>query len=412
MRKIIRQLFSFSFIIMAACCFGQREQFTFKRELKGISEPWHKIVLPDDVFEKISPDFADIRILGVGKTGKQVEAPYLIRIASAKVSGKEIAFTTINKSFDEKGYFFTFELPTSQAVNQVLLNFKETNFDWRVNLEGSQDQRDWFTLLENYRIVSIQNLLTNFQFTRLTFPDASYKYLRLRIDSKAQPELMKTSITVEEKTEGSFREYNIKKWEVRENREKKQTEIEVELDIPVPVSYFNIEVSDKFDYYRPFTIEYLADSTQTEKGWLHMYNALVSGMLSSVGENEFSCSSTVAKKFRIYLQNHDNQPLQISSLQVKGYVHELIARFTEPGTYFLIYGSKEAGLPNYDIARFSESIPDSLTPLTLGRELLIEKEQVPVKEPLFKNKIWLWVVMVLIILVLGWFSVNMIKNKQ
>jgi hypothetical protein len=31
--------------------------------------------------------------------------------------------------------------------------------------------------------------------------------------------------------------------------------------------------------------------------------------------------------------------------------------------------------------------------------------------PLFKNKAWLWAIMIIIILILGWFSVRMLKTK-
>jgi hypothetical protein len=53
-----------------------------------------------------------------------------------------------------------------------------------------------------------------------------------------------------------------------------------------------------------------------------------------------------------------------------------------------------------------------LSEVTLGEEQVIPKTPVPVVKPLFENKIWLWAIMAVIILLLGWFSVKMMRAKQ
>src|SRR5690606_40823506 len=62
---------------------------------------------------------------------------------------------------NESGYFFTFEMPAREPINQLYLQFKEKNFDWKIRLEGSHDQQEWFTIADDYRIVSISNQLTD-----------------------------------------------------------------------------------------------------------------------------------------------------------------------------------------------------------------------------------------------------------
>jgi len=49
--------------------------------------------------------------------------------------------------------------------------------------------------------------------------------------------------------------------------------------------------------------------------------------------------------------------------------------------------------------------------LELGGEQLILKTPVEVVSPLFENKWWLWGIMGAIVLLLGWFSVGMLKGK-
>ncbi|WP_236636751.1 DUF3999 family protein [Sinomicrobium soli] len=396
---------------MCYATYGQIGQYDYKRELKGVSEQWHKIVLPDEVFGKVSGNLDDIRIYGVTKNNDTVEAPYMLRLTGGKKSVRKIGFRRLNTVSDNKGYYFTFEVPGTETVNRIKLDFKQENFDWRVTLEGSQDQRQWFTVSENYRILSIQNETTDFQSTTLAFPESKYRYLRVFIDSEEKPDLLEAGMERMETTEGVFRDYLPRKTDIREDRASGQTGIDIDLPFPVPVSRLLIDVGDRFDYYRPLTIRYVADSVKTEQGWKYQYHTLASGTLNSMDNNEFTFRSTIVKKLNVLIDNHDNQPLDIDGVQVKGYLHELVVRFAEPAAYFLVYGSTPAVHPNYDIGRFADRIPVTLTPLEAGEEEVMAKERVKRPSPLFENKVWLWAVMLVIIVTLGWFSVNMMRKN-
>jgi len=403
--------FLYLFLFVCSVAYGQMEQYNYKREITGYSGQWNKLILPDEIFGKISQNLNDIRIYGTTANNDTVEAPYLLRLSTGNISGKEISFNTLNTSHNDKGYYFTFEIPATEPINQILLDFKQKNFDWRIKLEGSQNQNDWFTISDNYRILSIKNEITDFQFTRLTFPDSKYRFFRLQIDSKEKPGLNQTKISQNEIANGTFRNYIVNNFYVTENRELKQTEIDIELQMPVPVSFLKLEVRDSFDYYRPFIIKYLTDSIKTEQGWKYNYSTLTSGTLNSIDKNGLTFSSTTVQKLKIIINNADNQPLTIDSVLVKGVEHELLVRFTEQATYYLTYGKKSATTPVYDINRFADKVPVELTTLNLGDEQLIKKREIPLTEPLFKNKTWLWLIMGLIIIVLGWFSIRMMKNN-
>lgn len=403
---------SYTWLLLFLCSYsyGQMEQYNYKRELTEVSEQWHKVVLPNDIFGKVSSNLSDIRIFGLTEDNDTIEVPYIIKKATEKISSKQVAFKMLNTSSNSKGYYFTFKIPTTEAINQIKLEFEQQNYDWKLKLEGSQNQQEWFTITDNYRILSIKNKATDFQFTNLVFPSSKYRFFRLQITSNETPILTTASIEHQEITSGIYRNYSITNVSTKENKSTKQTEIYVELPMPVPVSCVNINIKDAFDYYRPVTIKYLDDSLNTEKGWKYIYRTLTSETLNSIEKNEFKFSSVTLKKLKIIINNQDNQALTIDSIQIKGYVHELIARFTEPASYFLTYKNNKAEKPHYDINRFSHKIPPNLTAIAIGDELVINKGEVSVTKPLFQNKNWLWVIMSVIILLLGWFSLKMMRK--
>lgn len=398
-------------VLLCAQAYGQIEEYDYKRELKGVSEQWHTLVLPDNIFKETSQSLSDLRIFGITATNDTIESPYLLRIATESVASTNVLFNTLNTSFNEMGHYFTFEIPTGEPINQIDLEFEQQNFDWRLQLEGSLDQQEWFTIIEDYRILSIQNEAIDFRYTRLNFPQSNYRFFRVRVDSEEKPELTSAIITQTDITDGVFKNYPISRLETKENKPLKQTEIAIELPLHVPVSWIKIDVAETFDYYRSVSIQYLSDSFKTEQGWKYTYKTLASGTLNSIEKNEFTFKSTTLQKLKLVIHNQDNQALTIDKIEVKGYVHDLVARFTEPATYFLSYGNERASKPRYDIEQFLEKIPNTLTTLDLGKEQVVEKPAMSQTKPLFENETWLWAVMLIVIALLGWFSIKMIRKS-
>jgi hypothetical protein len=405
------KILPFLFLLTSTFSFGQMNQYGYKRELKGITDPWHKIILPDDIFGKTSPKLSDIRIYGITTKGDTLEAPYLLKSRSGNVISKEFPFRLINTSYSQKGYYFMFEVPGAKTVNQIKLDFKQENFDWKVTLEGSQDMKEWFTVIRKYRILSIHNESATFQFTALIFPDSKYRYFRIFIESPEKPDLNVASISQNDTIEGTYRNYAFKNLIIKENKENRETEIYAELAMPVPISQVSMKIKSTFDYYRPVTIEYVSDSFRLESGWKYNYTLLHSDILNSLESKEFTFAPTRIQKLKIRIQNQDNIPLSIDSIKIKGCVYELVARFTERATYYLTYGNENASFPDYDISRFTGNIPASLKSLNLGPELKIEKQNPNEAGPLFKSKSWLWAVMIFMVLILGWFSLKMIRKN-
>ncbi len=390
---------------------AQLKDQNYKRALNGIEDTWHKLTIPDEVFEKAAPDLSDIRIYGL-TASDTIEAPYVLQSATEKIVRTTAAFELLNTSHDAKGYYYTFKLGDSSAINEIKLNFNTKNYDWRLELEGSHHLKKWFTITEDYRVLAIVNANTNYEYATLNFPKANYRYYRVLVKSTTDPNLTSAVLTKNQVTAARYKNHAIKETVISQDTELNKTVIDIKLNANVPISLLKFSVADAFDYYRPIRIDYLSDSIKTEKGWRYKYQNLSYGTLSSIEKNNFTFSSTVLKQLRITVTNGDNQPLQIKAEAVKGYVHELVARFTVSAKYYFSYGNNMARFPSYDIGLFSNKIPDNLKSVSFGEEQIIPKEKIEVASPLFENQNWLWAVMGVIIILLGWFSIKMLSKKE
>lgn len=399
-------------LLVIPMSFGQLKDYQYQRKIKGISQQWHKISLPYDVLSNTSQNLSDLRVFGITETADTIEVPFILQSTTEKSAISQVSFERLNTSHREDGYYFTFKIPAETTVNRIHLNFANENFDWNARLEGSNDLTEWFTILNNQRILSVKNDEIAFQYSDLKFSRSRYRYFRLRIVSEEIPQLHSAGISREEFTAGRFENYEIKKIVTEEAKDTKETQITLELQKPGRPALLRFTVADSLDYYRPITIKYLSDSIKTENGWLPQYVTLTRGVLNSMEQSEFTIPDIKTQKLKIIIRNYDNRPLKMDRIQVKGHVHELTARFSDPGTYYLAYGNPEAIQPHYDISHFTKSIPENAPLLELENEIIIPREKSEISTPLFINKIWLWAIMGIIMLTLGWFTVKMIQNKE
>ena len=391
---------------------AQTNPYQFKRAITGVNTVWHSLQLPDQLYKNAQSGFEDLRIFGIN--GKDtVEVPYLLKQRADQVTTKEIAFKKINQSANPNGYYFTFQSPEVNTINQINLSFGQSNFDWKVSLEGSNDNQEWFSILNDYRILSINNNDTDYQFTKLTFPDSKYQYFRIAIKSPVQPELTEAKISKTDTLKGTYKAIKYQSYNLKNEANTKETVIDVTLANPVPLSYLKLNAQSDFDFYRTFKIEYATDSFKTDKGMQYNYANLYEGTISSLEKPEFNFDNTIASRLKITIQNNDNKPLRLNGLELKGNIYELIARFDNPEyAYALYYGNDKASAPSYEIEKFESKIPADLTSINIGEEQKNPAYSTIIKteKPLFENKAWLWVLMVVIIVLLGWFSFKMLKS--
>lgn len=398
------------FLLLSTFLSAQMGEYAYKSEIKNNTEQWHQISLPHSIFEKTKKTLSDIRIYGITATDT-IEAPYVLNIKSSKSKINSVDFELLNQTFTNDQYLYTFKLPSKTSINEIFLNFETANFDYKITLEGSQNLTDWSTIIQDYRIISIVNASADYRFTTLKFPEASFVYFKVSVNTTEDPVFSDAKIYENNSVPADYENYEPKSVKIEHDKKTKESIITIDLDKALPVSYLHIKVNNNFDYLRPTTISYVLDSVKTEKGWHYNYRNLATSVLSSLDNNEFTFFSEKAKKIKITINNQDNAPIDIIGAEVKGFKHELVARFDKPAKYYLVYGNPNALEPLYDIYTMANVVPETAKPAALGNELNIDGVVEDVTKPLFEDKKWLWGIMVLIIGIIVWFTVGMIRKS-
>ena len=395
-------------LLNISSAFSQMKAYKYVSKIETPSSIWHKIKLEESVFNKIKSDYSDLRIFQI--SGKDtIESPYFIQDYSNEVTEQISTFEILNSSKKDGFFYYTLKRKTSEEIKQINLDFARSNFDWKVTLEGSNSQNEWFELTKDQRIVSIENEETDYSYTKLTFPTSSYKFFRIKIKEENSPELTFARFSNIQKN--NLEKIKHSKFDVFQDKEQKRTIISAQFDSKIPLSSIKLLTESKYDFNRRLSFFVSLDSIFLDD--YENRNEIYSGNLTSFEENTFDFEQTFVRYVKIVIENNDNQAIDIKGVEFARNPINLIGRFEAQGNYFLCFGNEEADFPNYDIEQFADKIPKNISELKY--EIFTEiPEEIDNKKTEQANKTWLWLIVGFVVLLLVYFTVKMmgVKSKE
>jgi hypothetical protein len=395
-------------MLASTWCFAQNSNFSYKRKLNAVpQEGWYTLTLPPDIFVHCHEQYNDLRLYSI-QGNDTVLVPYLLKERNTEIKEQEVELTAINRSKKDGTLFMTFELQPGQKTNYLDLHFEEANYFAFVKVEGSQDKKQWFDIVNQQRIFAIANASVSYQHGVVVFPVSDYSYLRVSVRSDTPLTFGRVLFRHQQVSAGKFTNIPSRQT-VRHDKNSKQTFIDLVPDHYRPVANVTIITDNKSDYYRSCELAVLTDSIQTQRGWVRNFRTATQGYLTSFKPNTFTFDNETTGLLQLTINNLDNAPLNILDIKVEGPEVELIANL-KPGDTYLFYGNQSLPAPVYDITYFAEKIPAEPAAVTLGPEENIAAPA-SVSHALFENKLWLWGIMIAVIGVLGFFTLKMMKGN-
>jgi hypothetical protein len=391
---------------------GRYGAFHFARKLPNVeNKAWYGITLPNDAFRNLNQNYSDVRILEIDGADT-VETPYIVNILRDEETSARVEVKPFNKSILNGKQFTSFEVPPGEMANTVDLTFNENNFDLLVSIEGSDDGKTWFDVTKDQRIVSVFDNTTQFKDTDVSFPESRYKFLRMNINS-TKLNLQSAIFRKNTRQEGKHLIVN-SQFTVREDHESKMTLINIKSNEVQPVESIKIDVGGGHDYYRYYSLSLLVDSSKTEKGWIYSYAPVSAGYLTSHPHrpNTFDFDTQWAGTLQLTVFNNDNSPLKIEKITLIRPEVDVVSQLSPDKDYYLFYGNRGSGSsPSYDLVYFQDKIPDDLQRIQPEKEIALRNDVQSVVSPLIQNQAWLWIVMIAVIGLLGFFTLRMMKSK-
>lgn len=297
--------------------------------------------------ETAKTPFADLRIV----TDNKEEVPWQIISRRPEKLKEELQAQMRNLSRTEKGETWLELLIDKQPthVNAVEIITSDTDFSRQVQVLGSPDGKNWNTLRKDGVVFDI-NRGEKLHHTRITFPQASFRHLALKIaNGDAQP-LSIADVKVFQDNDSQGQTYTIQgKTEKPEiNASRKESSIAVRMNTVFPLDRLVVATTER-NFQR--TVE-----VQIKRGngdWEHWAQGTVFSFdTATMHESQLAIDmpEVATRDFRLVFKNCDSPPLAVTGVNGEGYRRLLVFKQQAGQKLYLFWGNPLVQQPQYDLA--------------------------------------------------------------
>jgi hypothetical protein len=386
-----------------------------------------------EIYDCARGDLADIRI--VGKNGQQV--PYLI-LRSQDINGREKFTPAVLNSVTagDKSAKITLDFGSQQMKNSIEVSTLGSNFRRAVKVEGSNDNIEFFTLVEHAFVFAIYGHRDVSRFETIDLPANDYRYLRVTVYRMAEenkpPIINNVSVYKDEKKPAPRIEAPMRLLNYRNDDVNGLSVYEYDLESRnLPVVAFEFLFADEF-FYRYMMIEgrdaierkvkiYGEDNRERfkieEEPWSSLAGGTVYRYVSADGkicENRTVSIWRAYRYLRVTIRNYDDKPLTVQSAMCEMIPHRVIFDFSGGGDLALYCGNPSAAKPQYDINyKVGDATAVKTTDVKLGalaeNSFFSKTAQKPVAWT-EKHKMLLTIILGAVVLILGVFMFKSFRD--
>ena len=395
------------FIFIGTLFSASGQGFTWQATLPQIKkEGFYAILLTPEVSGRCKEDFSDIRLFD----SKGAEVPYFLRremLKDEKVSF--VSYELLEKN-SQKGCCTKLILrnPAKNKINNISLMIKNSDVKKNARLSGSDDQQNWFTIKEDFHLESVYSASGSTEVKMLNFPISDYEFYKLDIsDSTSAPlNILKAGYYNTNAEEGKFLQLPapiIRQVDSTNN----QSFIFLTFPNPFPIHRIKVVLSGTKYYFRKASLGLMTRQKKTT-----YFESIAEVDLKSNSENTFNLNQLYAKELCIIIDNKNNTPLKVDSIQALQLSHFIRCNLNQKEKYIIKFGNAALSYPQYDLEYFRDSIPANIDILQLKDITNIALKMTVEKEDFFKSKAWVWSAILVIAALLAFMSWKMMKEIQ
>ena len=286
-------------------------------------------------------------------------------------------------------------------IDEFFLYLKNAAVSRTINLSGSENERDWYSIAENINLERRYIQDQDNYIQNIHFPLSSYRYFRIIIyngkndplniisaekrihpDSTSLPDIIQNPGPSFEQKDSSDHSTYI-------------TVLNPDL---FHVSYISLRVNGPRFFKRQ--LEILSGQRQ-----------IGNFMISSDSMFHFQLPIINDSLFLIHIYNEDNAPLNITEIKTGQYAEKIITWLEPDKQYSIEMTNKNIPAPHYDLLNFRDSIPAFIPDCRISNvEPILTGGKIQDKS-IFKQS-WLWPVLIVVLLALVTFTLRLTKEMK
>lgn len=400
------------FLLLLFVANGLLAQYKTTAKIETVTENGlHKIILPAEIRSFSKEELGDFRILDT--KGNQI--PYYIFQGNGqtKMSSfsecKILSKTVIPKSKT----ILIFENPKA-AIDQIVLSITNADVAKSYSISGSNNQEEWFGLVNNSQLNGLENTQDTSVFKTITFPLTSYRHLKIELnDKKTLPiNVLKIVFFTNKISNQDVVAIFAKNIRILQIPAEKKTRIDVNFKYPQIINQIGFTITSPNLYQRNAQLYLNQKRVMNQKGAIFP-ELRTNFELNSNTKNSFEIPQLFEKDFFIEIENRDNPPLTFSKIQFFQNQIAVIADLKANEKYTIQTGNPKLYSPEYDLENFKNSIGNNLPEAKIYDIKHISSKENSAKSSSFWQQSWfMWLCISLGGLAVAFFTTSLVKDMK
>jgi Protein of unknown function (DUF3999) len=372
----------------------------------------HSLLLTPQIRSYTQSDFGDLRIFDAANKA----IPYFVwTVSGNSLSNSFEAYRVVSKTLTPNKSTVIIVENKDSTISSILLNIANSDLIKTCNISGSNDQRQWFGLLDKFELSDLKDEKSTSVFKKINFPNSDYRYIKIELNDKKTAAINVLAIGRYKALVLDAKLQSLSPVTKTNNDSKqKKTRIAVTFDRPQTIDQLGFSIKKPNFYKRNVRILIKRTIQKRHKKVENSVESLLEFELNSTTKNSFELPAIVEKEFVIEIDNEDNPPLEIDNLTFSQLPAYLIADLKTTEKYTFKTGNETLSSPNYDIAYFQNNISKNLPEATIETLTISESDRkIDSNQFSFWQQSWfMWLCIGLAAAVILYFSSSLLKDMK
>ncbi len=339
---------------------GFSQNFDWQANVQSVENAgYYKIFLNSDVTSHLHHAFPDIRLYD----DKNHEIQFILKQKKTFFDkGKRTELKMLKNKYRKYKHFTEIIVENTGNIEISNLIFKVVNINSPVfiKISGSPDNKKWYILKNNYPTVpDISNADTT-EIKVMNLPRSNFKYFKILFHDYDEQHINVTHVYFHDLANIRAEYTQLPSPSITQKDTLDKSIVTIEFKKAQFIDMLSFGIQGPEFYLRK--VQMIKDDTFSlnvsgEEYYDQMKKIFWFGSLKS---NRINLADYKAEKIVMIIDNKDNQPLKVykvNAYQLKNY---MIAYLIPDTKYYLLFGSKNANFPSYDLPYFKDTIPKVL----------------------------------------------------
>ncbi len=388
------------------------QSFKLEAQLEKVSETnFYRIKLAPEIVSGMENFPHDVRIFDEQNN----EVPYLFLSNKYHLPVETLKYEKFKNSSIKKNdnqLVIRIENLNSKLFSLFYIMYKNPQNRQNIVLYGGNEMNKMKVILINDKSFIHNSKGSSIEF--VYFQPCSYKYFEIHIKKfgKKYANVSKVGYINHSVPDKSFIRLLSPKINQKLNKEQRVSQIKITYNYPQRIDLLKINIASPDFYYRDAHIQ-IKDSSFYKKKKNYYYRRIINSFkLNSDCASIVFLNNFREQTFYLEIENKDNLPLKIDSIECFQKKYYLIAKLENNKTYFLRCGDSRMTKAQYDIQYFTDKIPKHLKTIKTSETKPLNVNPIKQNRGFKPDKKVVWLVIIFISVILLYITVKMLKNTD